>query len=450
MTTIPNKELPHSVEAEKAVLGAMLIAPETAVPETLASLQPEDFYIINHRIIFGVMAGLYEAKEPVDMVGITQRLAELGKADDIPPAQLSELMMFCPSVTNLDSYVQIVLEKSRSRKLIQLSHELLVKAYEPDFDSTAACAEYSVQISKVATSTANIISMKEAVADAMVSIERIMQSSSHVSGLSTGFEKIDQFTTGLNAPELWVIAGRPGLGKTAIAMNMAENVARKGSPVGVITMEQSAMALAKRVLAARSSINMRKLRYITPDQQESLVSEAINAKKLPIYFDQRPALTGAQIRATARSMAHRHDCKLFIIDYLQLGTSDNKRSDRQNQIAELSGQIKAMAKELNVPVILLSQLNRASVIGNRRPTLADLRDSGAIEQDADLVAFLNADLQDDELPEAWQGRLSEPERSKLIQFSIEKQREGETVAAYLRFDRELTCFENFAMPTPQQ
>lgn len=439
---LSDKILPHSEEAERAVLGAILLESDATLPDAVVELAPNSFYKIAHQTIFKTMLTLYDERKPVDMVTVTQSMEGAGRLEADTPSYLAGLLFNVPGTANLKYYVGIVAEKHRLRRLITLAHKTLADALEPDAEPSVLSMVLLAELGRISAGTNQIVTMAEAVGQAMAEIRQLLDSDKHIAGLSTGFDKIDQFTGGLTAPHVWVIAARPGIGKTALAMNIATNVAQQSCPVGIITLEMSACALAKRTLAAQTKINMRHLRFSTPEQHASLETKSVTAAKLPIFFDERPALTGAQIRTAARGMKHRHGCKLFILDYLQLAQTENKRSDRQNQVAELSGQIKAMAKELNAPVILLSQLNRASIIGNRRPTLADLRDSGAIEQDADLVAFLNADLEDVELPDVWQGKFNEQERSKIVQFDIAKQREGETVAAYLRFDRETTSFEN--------
>ena len=437
--------LPHSEDAERATLGAILLDADATLPDAIAELAPESFYKIVHQTIFKTMLALYDERKPVDMVSVTQNMESNETLEATTPGYLAGLLMDVPGTTNLSYYVGIVAEKYRLRRLITLSHKILANAFEPDAEPSVLSMALLAELGRISAGTNQIVTMAEAVGQAMAEIRQILASEKHIAGLSTGFDKIDQFTGGLVAPHVWVIAARPGIGKTALAMNIATNVAQQSCPVGIITLEMSACALAKRTLAAQTKINMRHLRFSTPEERTDLEAKSIATAKLPIFFDERPALTGAQIRTAARGMKHRHGCKLFILDYLQLAQTENKRSDRQNQVAELSGQIKAMAKELNAPVILLSQLNRASTIGNRRPMLADLRDSGAIEQDADLVAFLNVDLEDAELPDVWQGKFDEQERSRIVQFDIAKQREGETVAAYLRFDRETTNFENLLM-----
>jgi replicative DNA helicase len=192
---------------------------------------------------------------------------------------------------------------------------------------------------------------------------------------------------------------------------------------------------------------MRKLRDLSADAIETMKVEAAEIARLPIYFDERPALTIRQIRMAGRKFVRRYGCRLLMLDYLQLGRADYKMHSRYEEVTEISAGVKAMAKELDVPVILLSQLNRASVIGNRRPTPADLRESGAVEQDADLIAFINGNLTEDELPEVWRGKFTPDELGKLVQFDIQKQREGERITAFLRFVPEFTRFENPIVPS---
>lgn len=443
-----DRALPHDTVAEAAALGALLLDPDAHAGALVRErLTAEAFYQIKHRVIFENITRLLSEGKRVDLVVLSSEMRRQDKIDEIGgDVYLGELVMGVPTTAYTEQHVETLEDCQLRRRVIQHAAKLSAAAYEttePMENVHALLAEGP----KLATQRHEFVTMRAAVLGVMEGIEKIIASPRHITGLSTGFEKIDEYTHGLTAPDVWIIAARPSGGKTAFAMSVAVNAClRENVPVGVITMEQSAKALAKRTLASWSAVNMRRLRFTSPEQQERLTAEAMKIAKLPILFDERPALTVRQIQATGRKMVQREGCKLLMLDYLQLGHADTRTASRNEEVMQLSGGIKAMAKELNVPVILLSQLNRQAGHGNVRPALHHLRDSGAVEQDADIVAFLNLDLEDAELPDAWQGRFNPHELANIAQFDIAKQRDGEVVAAYLRFTREYTRFESLIVP----
>ncbi len=440
---------PNSLEAEMSVIGAMLLSPENAGARIRDQLTPHHFYYAAHQAIFREAVEMIEKLSTLDIVTFTQRLQDKKLLEEIGgPVYLSDCMSRCPSVSHAESYVETIIDKSQRRELIGFAHDLTEMVFdEGGVTIEEIQADISRQLGTLATGRVNITPMKDAIASALVEIEKVLKSERHITGYTTGFDRLDEETLGVNPPDIWIIAGRPSDGKSALAGSIAGSIAQTGVPVGFITLEQSSTALAKRTLASWSKVNMRQLRNMTDEDKVRLTGEAIKIGKLPIYFDDRPALNGNQIRSTARTMHRKFGCKVFILDYLQLADGDSNRYNRNNDIATVTAAIKSTAKELGAAFIILSQLNRKPGEHNIRPGLIHLRDSGAIEQDADIVGIINRDLTEDELPSSYKGKFNNAQRERIAQLHIAKQREGERdVKVYLQFLQEFTRFENLVIP----
>jgi len=436
-----DRVLPNSIEAERAVLGAMILDPKAAGSAVCEQLREEAFYYAAHQVIFREAKSLIDSLQALDLVTLTQRIFDKGQLEEIGgAAALTDLVIQVPSTANVEQYIKIVEERHQRRQFVSLAYAINGAAVDPTRTIEEIQQEISLALGQIGVGKTRITPMKEAITGAMEQIEKVISSERHITGLSTGFRLLDELTFGLNPPDFWILAGRPGDGKTALACSIAANIANiEKVAVGIISLEQNNIALAKRLLASWSSTNMRKLRSISQVGMSSLMTAAEQLIKLPIYFDDRPALTAGEIRSTARMMHRQFGCRCFILDYLQLSRADEKSFSRNDEVAKISAMIKATAKELDSPFLVLSQLNRKA--GESRPNLTSLRDSGAIEQDADVVVFINRDLEEQELPESWRGKFSERDREHLVQLDIAKQREGERdVAAFLRFDQEFTRF----------
>jgi replicative DNA helicase len=441
-----DRVLPNSQEAEMAVLGAMLLSPHEAAGKVRERLTDEHFYYAAHRVIFREIAALQDALQAVDMITVTQRLQDKNQLEDIGgPAYLTDLITRVPTTANVEQYVDIVWEKFLLRQLINSAHDIIARSFEQQDDVQAWVDEVEQQIfnitaEKTRTGAQPVGSF---IKDAMQSIERLYDQKGAVTGLATGFHDFDKLTSGLHPGNMIVIAGRPSMGKTALAMNIAENVAiDQNVPVGVFSLEMSSDELVKRLLCSRARVNLRAIRdgFLAERDFHPLTSAASLLMKAPLYIDDTAGLTINQVRARARRMHSQFGIKLLVIDYLQLMRAPSRRADqsRQVEVTDISGGVKALAKELAIPIIVLSQLNRQPDSRDEgKPRLSDLRESGAIEQDADLVGLLVR-------PEIYaDDNEKEAERGKATLF-IAKQRNGPTGDVKLTFRNEYTRFEDAA------
>lgn len=429
---------PQDLEAEMAVLGSMLIDTD-AVAKAIEIIGDEKaFYRTSHQKIFKAAAHLFERQEPVDVLTLTEELRRLGWLEDVGgPYYLSELNQRIPSAANVEYYSKIVLEKSLLRKLIQVSHEISSEAYEARKRATDvidAAEEKIFQLSERRLRR-GFQPMARILHDTMNTMDAFHHRKGAVTGVPTGYEKLDEMTSGFQRSELIVIAGRPSMGKTAFCLNIARNAAGTGVPVGVFSLEMAAYQLAMRLLCAEAKVDAHKVRTgRLPDREwQRLGYAAGNLSEMPIFIDDSPALTVLEIRAKARRLAAEHNIGMLIVDYLQLVKGPAGAESRTLEISMISQSLKALAKELNIPVVALSQLSRAveSRGGDRRPILSDLRESGAIEQDADVVLFIYR-------PEVY----APAEVEGVAEVIIGKQRNGPTGTVKLKFLKEYVTFVN--------
>jgi len=404
------------------------------------------FYDLRHRSIYEVMVEMYDQKEAIDLITLQQRLKDRQQLEAVGGlAYLSSLPDAVPSAANLGYYLGIVREKFILRKMIQTCTEVVGRVYEHEGEVDALLDEVERDILHISEarveSTTNTI--KDLVHSAITTIESFHARQGMLTGVGTGFVDLDKMTSGFHEGEMIVIAARPSMGKTSLAMNVAEHVAIDlRLPVGVFSLEMTAESLVLRMLCSRSRVNLRNIRdgFLAERDFPKLTGSAGKLANAPLFIDDSSGLSILQLRAKARRMAQQYGIKLFVVDYLQLLHSTARRADnRQQEIADISNGIKSLAKELKVPVVVLSQLNRElEKDKNRKPRLSDLRESGAIEQDADLVALLYK-------PSSGDDDEAGPEQDAVpVNLLIAKQRNGPTGDVNLTFLKSYTRFESAA------
>jgi replicative DNA helicase len=439
---------PHSAEAEQGVLGCVLLSPNECLGECIEKLKGESvaFYDLRHRAIYETLVEMYDRKEAVDMLTVLQRLKDRQQLEAVGgPAYVSALPDAVPSAANLGYYLEIVCQKYVLRKMIAACTDAIGRVYDYEGDVDALLDEVERDILRISEARveASASTIKELVHRAINTIEDFHKRQGMLTGLGTGFIDLDKMTSGLHAGEMIVIAARPSMGKTSLAMNLAEHVALElRLPVAVFSLEMTAESLVLRMLCSRARVNLRNIRegFLAERDFPKLTGAAGKLANAPLFIDDSAGLSVLQLRAKARRMHQQYGIKLFVIDYLQLLHSTARRiENRQQEIADISNGIKALAKELKVPVIVLSQLNRELERDkNRKPRLSDLRESGAIEQDADVVALLYKPSSADE-DDAGQEQDAAP-----VNLLIAKQRNGPTGDVNLTFLRQYTRFESAA------
>jgi len=430
---------PQNLDAEMAVLGSMLLY-EDAISTAVESLDRDSFYKDAHKKIFGAISDLYNANKAVDLITMTDELKRNGILDEVGgPSFLTALANSVPTAANINHYVSIVKEKSILRTLINSATRIVSLCYESDgnVDEVVDSAERFIFEVSSRKSQGSYLHLKEIVKDSIETIDRLYQKKAHVTGIPTGFIDFDIKTAGLQASDLIVIAGRPSMGKSALAIGMAEyaGVVEK-IPLAIFSLEMSKEQLVQRMLCSHARVDAHKVRtgYLATSDWPRLTAAAGKLSEAPIFIDDTPAISVMELRAKARRLKAHQDIKLIILDYLQLMRGSSNIENRQQEISEISRSLKALARELNVPVIAISQLSRAvEARTDHRPQLSDLRESGAIEQDADVVVLL---LREEYYnPNAEQG---------VAEVIIAKQRNGPVGSLRLAFIKEYTRFENIA------
>lgn len=440
---------PYAEEAERGVLGCMLLSPSDCISQCIEKFKegPEAFYDLRHQTIYMAMLEMQDSGEPIDIITIQQFLKDRKLLEQIGGiTYLNALQDSVPSSANVSYYADIVHEKYVLRKLIQNCSDIVGKAYEHEGDLDALIDEAEADILKVGNYKLQGVSRssKEFVGEAIGMMEKYLASGGGVCGIPTGFTDLDKLTCGMMPKDMIVIAARPSMGKTSLAMNIVEHVAIElKQPVGVFSLEMSGEMLMLRALCSRARVNLNNVRrgYIVESDFPKIAAASRELSDAPIHIDDTGGLTISQLRAKARRMVQQHKVKLFVIDYMQLLHAPAKGRDdgRQQEITRISSGIKEMAKELGVPVIVLSQLNRDMEKGAgktskpRKPRISDLRESGSIEQDADLIGLLYRDNED--------------ETSNVVNLLIGKQRNGPTGDIELAFLKEYTRYENAAKIT---
>lgn len=431
---------PQALDAEMAVLGAILLQTE-AVSKVLEILDEESFHKKAHRNIFSAAVRLFERNEPIDVVTLSNELEHLKILEAIGgPYYLTELVERIPSAANVEYHAKIVQEKALRRKLIEIANEINNDAYSgkdeaPNIIDQAEQRIFRLSDRKLRKGFSPIGPIMH---QTFETIESFHGRKGGVTGIPTGYGKLDELTAGLQKSELIVLAGRPSMGKTALALNIARNAAVDHQiPIGIFSLEMAAYQLTLRMLCSEARVDQHKVRTgRLPDEEWMKLSMSVgNLTEAPIYIDDTPAISILEIRAKARRLKVEHDVGLIIIDYLQLIRGTPGIESRQQEISMISQSLKSLAKELNIPVLALSQLSRAVETrgGERRPILSDLRESGAIEQDADVVMFIYR-------PEVY----GDEEKQGIAEVIIGKQRSGPTATFELAFIKEWVQFTNLA------
>jgi len=441
---------PHATEAEQGVLGCILLDPTENLGLCIEKFKNGAvvFYELRHRLLYEQLIELYDGKRPIDLVTLSQHLKDHDQLESIGGiSYLNTLMDAVPSAANLTYYLDIVKEKAVLRTTIQVCTNIVGRVHDNEGSVDQLLDEVERDVMKISQDRIETVdrSMKALVTDAISTLESYHTNQGSLTGLSTGFPDLDKMTHGLHGGEMIVIAARPSMGKTSLAMNIVESAALdQNCGVGVFSLEMTAESLTLRMLCSRSRINLRAVRdgFFAERDFPRITQAASELAKAPIIIDDTPGLSILQLRARARRMAQQNDIKLFVIDYLQLLNSTARRAEnRQQEIADISNGAKSLAKELNVPVIILSQLNREfEKDKNRKPRLSDLRESGAIEQDADIVGLLyKADPEGDE-----EGAQDVEQEALAVNLLIAKQRNGPTGDVNLTFLKGFTRFESAA------
>ncbi len=435
---------PHSIEAEQAVLGGLMLAPE-AYDRINDKLTDNDFYRRDHQLIYRAISELAERNRPFDAVTLGEWFESQGQLEQVAGgAYLVELASSTPSAANIVAYAEIVRDKAVMRQLIDVGTGIVNDAFQPEGRESAellAVAEQKVfAIAEAgARGRSDFVGMNSALKDAFEVLQTRFENGGNVTGLPTGYTEFDQMTAGLQPTDLIILAARPAMGKTTFALNIAEFAAIKSKKaVAVFSMEMSAAQLALRLISSNGRINATRLRTgQLEDEDWSRVTSAIRMlKETKIFIDDTPGLSPEVLRSKSRRLKREHDLGLVVIDYLQLMSVPGNSENRATEISEISRSLKGLAKELNVPVIALSQLNRSlETRTDKRPVMADLRESGAIEQDADMIVFIYRD--------DYYNKENSPDKG-LAEIIIGKQRSGPTGSCKLKFFGEYTRFDNLA------
>ena len=434
------KRIPSNIEAERSVLGGIFLKPDV-FGDIIGFLTPEDFYKNAHGMIYEAMRDIYNTGTKIDAVVVANRLKKNEKYDELVGDQvLYDIVTGVPTAANVLEYAKIVKEKSTLRKLGDVGTKIVELAYEgyEEVDNILDKAEGLIfKISENADSK-DLVSLKDVIADEFVRLEKVYQNKGIATGISSGYSDFDQMTSGFHESDLVILAARPAMGKTAFALNIALNAAMKSNKaVLLFSLEMSSSQLLQRLLAIEAGIGLQKIRngFLDPDDWGKLGLASMKLSNSEINIADLPNVNVLEIRAIARRLKAAGKLDMIIIDYLQLiRGSSSKGDNRQQEISEISRALKGIARELDVPVIALSQLSRAPEMrADRRPMLSDLRESGAIEQDADMVIFL---YRDDYYNE-------ESEDKGITEVIIGKQRNGPVGTVKLRYFHEYTKFESF-------
>jgi len=429
---------PQNIEAEQSILGAVLIENE-ALNKVLEVLEGDDFYREAHQKIFACMVELYERNEPLDLITLTNQLKKKKKLEEVGGASyLAGLVDAVPTAANVSYYTKIVKEKSTLRKLISTATEIVTQSYQEgkdldDFLDEAEQAIFSISAHKIKPS---FYPMKEIVKESFKAIEELYEKKELITGIPSGFKDLDGKTAGFQRSDLIVVAGRPSMGKTAFCLNVAQYAAiHTGVPTAIFSVEMSKEQLATRMLCSEARVDSARLRsgFLSESDWPKLTMAASTLSEAPIFIDDTPAISVLELRAKARRLQAERGLQLVIVDYLQLMRGRSGVERREQEISEISRSLKALAKELNIPVMAISQLSRkAEDRPGRRPQLSDLRESGAIEQDADVILFIYRD-------EVYN---PSSDQKGLAEVIIGKQRNGPTGKVELSYAPEYTTFKD--------
>lgn len=433
---------PQNVEAEQAVLGSILLKAEV-FGNVLEILKTTDFYKDSHRLIYEAMIDLFEKNEPLDLLTVGSLLRDKNKIEQIGgTVYLASLTAIVPVTANISSYAKIIREKSILRKLISVNTDIAARCFEEQNDVDILVDEAEQAIFDIAgtKSDQNFTPIKSIVPKAFATVEQLYKRKELITGVPTGYTEIDKMTAGLQPADLIILAARPSMGKTSFAMNIAQNAALEEKiGVAVFSLEMSKEQLVMRLLSSVGRIDSQRIRTgkLRSEDWPKLTRAVGMLSEAPMYIDDTPAISVLEMRAKLRRLAAQHDIGLVVVDYLQLMRGRATTENRTQEISEISRSLKALAKEHNIPVIALSQLNRGlESRTDKRPMMADLRESGAIEQDADVICFIYRD-------EVYNKSEDNPEQG-IAEIIIGKQRNGPTGVAKLTFIKEFTMFENMS------
>jgi replicative DNA helicase len=441
----PERTLPHNLDAEKSVLGAILIHNE-AFNHAAELIDSHDFFRDAHRRIFDKMVALSERGDAIDFITLKEELTRAGELDEVGgPSYIAALADGVPRSANVEYYARIVKEKSTLRSLIHSANKILTEAYEAEQEPDLLLDEAERAIFAIAEDRirAGFVPLRDLVQTSFATIEKLQQHKGLVTGVPTGFVDLDEMTSGLQPSDLILVAARPSMGKTSFVLNIAQHVGTSTDmTVGFFSLEMSKEQLFMRMLTSEARIDAHRFRsgYLSEKDYGRLSHALGTLAEARVYIDDTASIGVLEMRAKARRLKAEHGLHLLIIDYIQLMTGRGRFESRQQELATISRSLKGLAKELNVPIVALSQLSRApETRSNHRPQLSDLRESGALEQDADVVMFIFREEQyrDDE------GQIKE-ETQGVAEIIVGKQRNGPTGDVKLAFVKEHTRFENLA------
>jgi replicative DNA helicase len=435
------KPLPNNLEAERSVLGAILLD-NNALNAAIENLRPDDFFLDQHRRVYTQMISLGESQQAIDLVTLTEELHRKGELEASGGAPyLAALADGMPKVSNVEHYARIVKEKALLRNLIHATHNIQQRAFdgEDGADAILDNAESSIFALAEDRIKVGLIPVKDIVRDNFERLEKIFREGKSITGMATGYSELDKLLSGLQPSELIILAARPSQGKTALALNIAENVAiRGGEPVAIFSLEMSKESLLQRLVASVAQIDAHKFRsgHLSREDWRRMTEALGTISAAPLWIDDAGSVSVLEIGAKARRLMKDKGLKLLIVDYLQLLTARGRFSSRQEEVSSISRGLKGLAKELKIPVLVLSQLTRAPEREERGPQLSDLRESGAIEQDADVVMFIYR-------PNFFKLDVPQEERDRA-DILIAKQRNGPTDKVKFVFRSRLTRFEEAA------
>jgi replicative DNA helicase len=435
------RPLPQNLDAERSILGAILLD-NHALNAAIENLKPEDFFLEQHRRVFNQMIALGESQQAIDLVTLTESLHRVGELESSGGAPyLAALADGMPRVSNVEHYARIVREKALLRNLIHATHNIQQRALEGEdgADTILDNAESSIFALAEDRVKAGLIPVKDIVRDNFERLEKIFREGKSITGVSTGYTELDKLLSGLQPSELLILAARPSQGKTALALNFAENISiRAGSPVAFFSLEMSKESLLQRLVASVAQIDAHKFRsgHLSREDWRRMTEALGTISSAPLWIDDAGSTSVLEIGAKARRLKREKGLSLVVVDYLQLITGRGRFSNRQEEVSSISRGLKGLAKELQIPVLVLSQLTRAPEREERGPQLSDLRESGAIEQDADVVMFIYRPH--------WSKMEASPEERDQAEIQVAKQRNGPTDKVRFVFRSRLTRFEEAA------
>ncbi|MGO3732173.1 MAG: replicative DNA helicase [Vagococcus sp.] len=438
---------PQSIEAEQAVLGSVFLEAESIV-EAMEYIEATDFYRRSHQIIFQIMVDLNNRNEAVDVITVKDELEQKKLIEDIGGlSYLSELTLSVPTAANVGYYAKIVEEKSLLRHLIQTATDIVTSGFQQEENVTSILDEAEKRILEVSEkrNRSGFLAIADVLGQSISQIEKLSQQGDEITGLPTGYHALDKMTAGLQPEELIILAARPAVGKTAFALNIAQNVGTKTDKgVAIFSLEMSAESLVNRMLCSEGLVEASHLKtgQLTDEEWDNIIIAMGSLSKANIFIDDTPGIKISEIRAKCRKLAQEQgNLGLILIDYLQL-IEGNGRENRQQEVSEISRQLKKLSKELKVPVIALSQLSRGvEQRQDKRPVLSDIRESGSIEQDADIVAFL---YRDDYYRSEDEDDGEQQEPNNVIEVIIEKNRSGARGTVELLFIKEYNKFSSLS------